>query len=75
MAATSDNKYDVFNWIISVIGSIDNLKHYPACRRLIRLFHTQHKDWDLKDTLDTYLMNRLQQLGSSKKETKQLLKG
>lgn len=68
MAAPSDNKYDVFNWIDSVIDSIEEIKHYPACRRLIRLFHSQHQDRDLKDILDSHLMYRLQELGSTKKE-------
>jgi hypothetical protein len=75
MAALSDNKYDVFNWIHSVINSIEERKHYPTCRRLIRLFYSQHQDWDLKDILDSHLMYKLQELGSTKKEAKQLLKG
>lgn len=75
MAAVSDNKYDTLNWIDSVICSIETINQYPACRRLIRLFHKKYQDWDLKDILDSRLMYKLQELGSTKKESKQLLKG
>ncbi len=75
MAALSNNKYDVFNWIQSIINSIEKYNHYLACRRLIKLFYSQHQDRDLKDILDSHLMYRLQELGSTKKESKKLLKG
>ena len=75
MAAISDNKYDVYNWVHSVIGSMDSIRYYPACRKLIRSFHIKYQDWELKDKLDVGMEYKLDELGAKKKEVKQLLKG
>lgn len=75
MAALSDNKYDVYNWIKSIITSMENTKHYIVCNKLIQLFYRKHQDWDLRDALDSELTKRVFELGSNKKEAKRLLKG
>lgn len=75
MAAQSNNKYDVYNWIRSVIDSTNNINQYPACRNLIKSFYTQYQDWDLRWELDNHCMYKLRELRSTKKESKRLLKG
>jgi hypothetical protein len=75
MAAQSDNKYDIYNWISSVIDSINNINQYPACKNLIKSFYTQHQDWDLREKLGDQCMHKFRELGSTKKESKRLLKG
>lgn len=47
MAAISDNKYDVYNWIIKVIDSCETLDQINSAERLIGRFKIQSKDMGL----------------------------
>ena len=58
MAAKSDNKYDVYNWIETVIHSSTTYFHFKSAHRLISNFHDMYKDLDLSSSLRWYLSNR-----------------
>jgi hypothetical protein len=47
MAALSDNKYDVYNWIIEVAKSCTTLKQSIQVNRLTQLFLTRYEDFDM----------------------------
>tara|TARA_R110000868_G_scaffold83946_6_gene236965 strand:- start:149 stop:355 length:207 start_codon:yes stop_codon:yes gene_type:complete len=51
MAAISDNKYDVYKWIIKVIDSCETLDHINSAERLVERFKVQSRDIDLHFTL------------------------
>lgn len=51
MAALTDNKYDVFNWIKKVIDSCTRYYHFKAADNLIENFHTMYNDWQLTGKL------------------------
>lgn len=77
MAATSDNKYDVFNWIIRVYDSCENLSQIITTEKLIRNFKKIYGDYALGRELEDHyweVSERLQQK-VDKKTRKQLLKG
>jgi hypothetical protein len=77
MAATSDNKYDVFNWIIKVYDSCENISQIITTENLIRNFRKMHNDYILYEELQDHyfeVSERLQQK-ADKKTSKQLLKG
>lgn len=47
MAAPSDNKYDVFNWIIDIAKSCQSVQHIIVVNKLVSQFLKQYDDWDL----------------------------
>lgn len=51
MAAISDNKYDVYNWIIKVINSCKSHQQIDTVNRLIINFRNIHEDWELTKKL------------------------
>jgi len=55
MAAISDNKYDVYNWIIKVINSCKTQHHYNSVETLIFNFRKRYKDDELTAPLWNYL--------------------
>jgi hypothetical protein len=58
MAAVSDNKYDVYNWIIQVIDSCETNQHYYKALRLIDNFHNMYEDWDMLGKLRAHVYFR-----------------
>ncbi len=53
MAAISDNKYDVYNWITKVIDSCETNQHFYKALRLIDNFYNMYKDGDMLRKLRT----------------------
>jgi hypothetical protein len=51
MAALTDNKYDVYNWIIKVIDSCKNYHHFRSVDNLITNFSDKYDDWQLTGKL------------------------
>jgi hypothetical protein len=47
MAAKSDNKYDVYNWIIEVAKSCTTLKQSIYANKLAQLFLKKYDDFDM----------------------------
>jgi hypothetical protein len=47
MAATSDNKYDVYNWILEVAKSCTTLNQSIQVNKLTQLFLTRYDDFDM----------------------------
>jgi hypothetical protein len=54
MALLTDNKYDVYNWIIKVIDSCKNYYHFKAASNLVSNFHHMYDDWQLAGELRRY---------------------
>ena len=54
MAAISDNKYDVYNWIMKVIDSCETYYHWDAAHNLIDNFRDTYKDWEMSGRLREY---------------------
>ena len=54
MAALTDNKYDVYNWITKVIDSCKNYHHFRAVDNLITNFSDRYDDWQLTGALRCY---------------------
>jgi len=44
MAAETNNKYDVYNWITKVIDSCKNYHHFKAASNLVSNFHDMYDD-------------------------------
>jgi hypothetical protein len=77
MAANSDNKYDVYNWIIKVYDSCETISQVITTEKLIRNFRKMYDDYTLYDKLQDHyfeVSERLQQK-VDKKTRKQILKG
>ena len=77
MAANSDNKYDVYNWIIKVYDSCETISQIITTEKLIRNFRKMYDDYTLYDKLQDHyfeVSERLQQK-VDKKTRKQILKG
>ena len=55
MAAISDNKYDVYKWIIKVINSCKTQYQYNSVETLIFNFRKRYKDDELTAPLWNYL--------------------
>jgi len=55
MAAISDNKYDVYNWIIKVINSCKTQHQYNSTEILILNFRKMYEDHQLASPLWNYL--------------------
>ncbi len=54
MAAISDNKFEVYGWIIKVVNSCETAIHLVRVSRLIRSFYNIHRDSFLRQCLDNY---------------------
>jgi hypothetical protein len=54
MAAISDNKYDVHNWIEKVIDSCTTYFHFKSVDALITNFDRVYDDWELTGKLLVY---------------------
>lgn len=54
MAAISDNKYDVYNWIKKVIDSCKSHQQIDTVNRLIMNFRDIYNDYDLTGSLRNY---------------------
>jgi uncharacterized protein (DUF608 family) len=54
MAAISDNKYDVYNWIKKVIDSCKSHQQIDTVNRLITNFRNIYDDYDLTGSLRNY---------------------
>lgn len=76
MAALSDNKYDVFNWIIKVYDSCENISQVRTTAKLIQNFRKVYDDWELYLQLDGHYWKVSERLMPKvdKKTRKQLLK-
>jgi hypothetical protein len=53
MAAISDNKYDVYNWVKSIFESCQTLQQWTSAENLKRLFYKQYQDRNLEWELDS----------------------
>jgi hypothetical protein len=51
MASLTDNKYDVYNWIIKVINSCKSHQQIDTVNRLITNFRSMYDDYDLTGSL------------------------
>ena len=47
MAAESNNKYDVYNWIIDIAKSCQSVKHMIVVNKLVSQFLKQYNYWNL----------------------------
>jgi len=54
MAAISDNKYDVYSWLIKVIDSCTDGIQLQAAHKLLSNFYSTFKDYGMYSELDTY---------------------
>jgi len=54
MAAISDNKYDVYNWIIKVIDSCETYYHWSTVNNLIDNFRSRYTDLEMSGRLREY---------------------
>jgi hypothetical protein len=54
MAALTDNKYDVYNWIEKVIDSCTTYFHFKSVDALITNFDRVYDDWELTGKLLVY---------------------
>jgi hypothetical protein len=54
MAAETNNKYDVYNWITKVINSCKNYYQFRAADNLISNFDKVYDDWKLTGALRVY---------------------
>jgi len=58
MAAETNNKYDVYNWITKVVDSCKNYYQFRAADNLISNFHDRYDDWQLTGKLRGYSSDR-----------------
>jgi uncharacterized protein (DUF608 family) len=58
MAALTDNKYDVYNWIIKVIDSCKSHQQIDTVNRLITNFRNVYDDYDLTGSLRNHAHNK-----------------
>lgn len=77
MAAQSDNKYDVYNWIIKVYNSCESVSQLLTVYKLVRNFRNMYDDYKLYSELDDYYFEVSERLMPKvdKKTRKKLLKG
>jgi hypothetical protein len=73
MAAASNKKEDVFQWVWNIISSCNTIDQYRATSKLIKLFQAQYNDRDLIIMLKNRRMMMWDQLTTSRE--KQILKG
>jgi hypothetical protein len=58
MAAFSNNKFDVYNWVIKVIDSCTAYFHFKSAHRLVTNFYNVYQDIDLSSSLRWHLSQR-----------------
>jgi len=77
MAALSDKKYDVYNWIIKVYDSCESVSQLLTVYKLVRNFRNMYDDYKLYSELDDYYFEVSERLMQKvdKKTRKKLLKG
>ena len=77
MAALSDNKYDVFNWIKKVYDSCETTSQLLTVYKLVRNFRNMYNDYKLYSELDDYYFEVSERLipKVDKKARKKLIKG
>jgi hypothetical protein len=77
MAAQSDNKYDVYNWIIKVYDSCESVSQLLTVYKLVQNFRNMYDDYKLYSELDDYYFEASERLMPKvdKKTRKKLLKG
>lgn len=68
MAALSNNKYDVYNWIKSIFESCQTTQQWYSAGNLKRLFYKQYSDIHLKWELDSISYSVFQKLINVKDE-------
>lgn len=73
MAARSNSKEDVYEWIWSIICSCENNEQLYLTSKLIRLFEDQHNDKELATMLKDRRMVMWDKLYNQKKNI--ILKG
>lgn len=56
MAVISDNKYDIFNWVVRVYDSCENLSQLLVAKRLERKFNDRFNDDNLRNSLSGHWM-------------------
>jgi hypothetical protein len=47
MAAKSDNKYDVYEWILQVAKSCTTIQQKICVNKLVQKFLDNYNDWDM----------------------------
>lgn len=47
MAAASDNKYDVYNWILQVAKSCTTVSQKVCVNKLVQKFLHKYDDWEM----------------------------
>lgn len=73
MAARSNSKEDVYEWLWQVITSCENNEQHAVTAKLIHLFTAQYQDADLTTMLINRRTDKWDEL--YKKSKKQLLNG
>lgn len=73
MAALSNNKYDVANWIKKIIDSSSTEKQFKSARNLVFIYSDRYGDYSLYGELYFYYYEHLDDFRSNNKQ--QLLKG
>jgi hypothetical protein len=73
MAARSDSKEDVYEWLWQVITSCENNEQHAVTGNLIHLFTTQYQDAELIIMLRNHRTNKWDELYNKSKGI--LLKG
>jgi hypothetical protein len=58
MAAKSNNKYDVYEWVMQIINSCETYFHYRAADNIIDNFFNIYQDSDLSESLRWNLSKR-----------------
>lgn len=66
MAVTSDNKYDIFSWIVRIYDSCENLSQMLTAKRLERKFADKYDDVKLKSRLSVHWMLAYERLQDRK---------
>lgn len=62
MAAPSDNKYDVYNWISQVIDSCTTVSQVHNAERLVEIFKRQTQDLKLYRELWPQIYDKIDQI-------------
>jgi hypothetical protein len=62
MAAQSDNKYDVYNWIMRVYDSCKTVDQIHSAGRLVNNFYKLYQDYGLDRDLHDYHLQSLKRL-------------
>ena len=57
MAAASDNKYDVYNWILQVAKSCTTIQHKICVNKLVQKFLNKYDDFEMYQCLSEQAWN------------------